>query len=308
MAPETEETLFGHGSTAAGRRIEATLAAAREKLAGLEKFVTGAVVAPQGKADVGTFLPLVRRLAAVGLVTTFAILVPDGEAQAWGRPVGAGYGMSSPGMNFQAFRHHRREVRRERNQQMLAAGAGLVGGLLLGGVLGNGNALGLNNGYRGYAQPTYRNPAAYGGYGGGYGYDAPAYRPPVAPYGGYGAYGGSGGGLAARGPSGAFTTAAKTLIAARVGSAAEADRIYDRFLLQAEQCTMRLGPSAQCIVRFQEVSLDLGRGEFTAAENGQPVVVERGGRLNRIRPELLQAAAERAIADKAREMGLYGRY
>lgn len=257
-------------------------------------FASGALVVPSRGADAGKGIAsVVRRMAAAGLVGAFSLTVAPSDADAFGggrwQGQGGGYrpqfqAPRPPVPAFDAFRH-RREERRDQRRAALA----ITGAVVAGAILAN-RGTSYPQGYGAYGQGLPFNP----GYQGYPQYQArPAYPP--APAYGYG--------RPAQIPSDRFVLAAKTLLAADIGDVNAADAIFDRALNQGLDCTRRMGPSAACTVKTHGIFMDFSRGEFRAISNGELVVAERAGSFERIRPDILRTAYDRAMEIKRAEIG-----
>lgn len=242
----------------------------RESLGRFGKFVSdGAIVAPQGGAKgIGPVSSFAARLAAVGAIAGMAITIPHAPAYAdW-------YG---------------KQRRSEGRRAAIAAGVGIVAGVLAGKALaGQGFSSGQSYGY---VPPTpYVPPRSYGydSYGG----VAPmqAYAPRVTL------------------PSDNFILAAKTVVAARIGSVRGADDSIDRALIAGRSCVQEMGPNPRCTVRVNGVVLDFANARYVATDLGRPVIAETNGMIQRLQPQALQEAFFRAKEIKQREdyAGGYG--
>lgn len=252
----------------------------RDALSPLGKFVTdGALVAPQGKArGIAPVASFAARLATVGAIAGLAVTIPDTSAYAdWSR---SQY-RQAPRYDRNFHRQERFE-RKERRNAAIAAGIGVFAGVMA------GKALGQTYG-NGYAPQRYvpnnnyipQRSYGYDSYGG------------VAPYRSYAA--------PVSMPSDNFILAAKTVVAARIGSVRGADDLIDRALIAGRNCVQQMGPQPRCTVTSNGVTFDFANSHYVAADRGQPIISETNGMIRRIRPDVLQAAFFQAKEIKAQE-------
>lgn len=269
ITTDESATLAGETSANRGRELVASAIEGvrrdRSRLGPYGKFVTdGALVSPQGKAvGVGPVSSLAGRLLAIGAIAGMAVTIPDGAAYAdW-------------------YRKHRRDDGRK---AAIAAGVGIIAGLAA------GRAIAGQGGY-----------APYNAYGNGY---APNGYVPQRSYGydSYGAVSPNRGYVpTALLPSDNFILAAKTLVAARMGSVRGADDVIDRALIAGRSCVQSMGPHPSCTVRSNGVVLDFANARYVATEMGRPVIAETQGVIQRIQPDVLQNAFFAAKEIKLRE-------
>lgn len=265
--------------------VQAAIASARKdrsSLSPLGKFVSaGAQVSPQGEArGIAPVASLAARLAMVGAIAGLSVTIPDSAAYAdWSR----GHYRQDRQFRHDMYRHDRQRFeRRERRDAAVAAGIGIVAGVLAGKAMGQGYA----NGYapqRFVPNNNYVPPRSYGydTYGG-----VAPYRPYAAPV---------------AMPSDNFILAAKTVVAARIGSVRGADDVIDRALIAGRSCVQQMGPQPRCTVSSNGVTFDFANSHYVAADRGQPIISETNGMIRRIRPDLLQSAFFQAKEIKAQE-------